>query len=360
MTLSLDKPSTVVIQPGTFVRPSGAQLRSVPDETSLLEVWWEVGPCLAYPKPDGWRLQVHKAGEVIRLFSRSGKDWAEVFPSVAQVICAQLADDRAILDTELVGFDINGAHTEPARLRRAAQYRCYVLDALYLDRMDLTPLPAQERVLYLQNHLHDALRGMVVLAEYTYISSQEEWLAFYQSCWARRREGFDGAIIKRLDAPYFADVLKVKPEDTIDAVVVGAYYDRRGAIRSLLLAMPDHQRRRWVPITKVARKNTDWDAVWTACQPHILDHCPLDMDKPPDLPDIWIAPEVVVTVPIQSRSLSSVDLQLVGVCTLREDKGPEDATPFEQILEVAGVTRKPLQLSLFEVMNADTADRWES
>ena len=74
-------------------------------------------------------------------------------------------------------------------------------------------------------------------------------------------EGFDGLIIKQLDTAYFTDVLKVKPEETVDTVVVGAERNLHGAVKTLLLAVPCHERNSWVPIAKVARTSTDWDTV---------------------------------------------------------------------------------------------------
>src|SRR5216683_1211660 len=92
---------------GVFVNPSGAQLRSASDEGSLLRIWQEAGECLGYPKPDGWRFQIHKLGAAVKLFSRTGKDWAAEFPYIVQIIRTQVEDEQAILDTELVGFDQN-------------------------------------------------------------------------------------------------------------------------------------------------------------------------------------------------------------------------------------------------------------
>lgn len=364
------------VQPGTFVSPTGANIRVVrleeasaregisAIEASAIEVWREVGPCLAYPKPDGWRFQVHKVGETIKLFSRTGRDWAKAFHSVVQSILAKLPDERAILDTELVGFDSLGRHLKPNKLPGAARYRCYVLDALYLNGLDLTSPPAKKRVPYIWEHLHDVFGGMFVFAEYTYISYQEQWVAFYQSCLYRRVDGFDGAIIKQLDAPYFVDVLKVKPEETVDAVVIGAFL-KGGVVSSLLLVAPDSQQH-WMSITEVHKHFTDWNNVWPACQSHIVDHRPPNLGYLPNVPHIWVLPKVVVEVklaewrPPRPSSPYPLRTDRIKRCTLREDKGPEAATAFEQVLQMAGVPHWPLgpaQLTLSGVMNFDSSDR---
>jgi len=348
-----------IVVPGEFISPSGAQLRSAPDENAVVKVWEEVGECLGYPKPDGWRIQVHKIRASIKLFSRKGIDYAGEYPSIVQMIRTQVEDDLAVLDTELVGFDRYGHHLAPTKLRNAAQYRCYLLDALYLSR-NLISLPTRNRVAFIREHLHKAFRGMFTFAEYTLIRSQDDLIRFYEACLVRRKDGFDGAIIKRLSTPYFTDALKLKNEDTTDAVVIGAYRDEKGAVQSLLLAVLFHELKLWVPIAKVTRKNTDWDTIWTACQPYMVDHRPSNIDEITDLPDIWITPQIVVEITmteLHSGKDYLVRAEYPRKCTLREDKGPEDTTSLEQILQIAGLTEimKILserstrqQLSLFE------------
>jgi ATP-dependent DNA ligase len=349
------------VQPGEYIRPPSAQLRSVPNgapESVLVEIWREVGTCLGGPKYDGWRFQIHKLGAVVKLFSRTGKDWAAEFPSIVQMIRTQVGDDQAILDTELVGFDQYGHHLEPSKLRYAFLYRCYLLDGLYLNRRNLTPLPTQERVSFIKEYLDEAFQGIFTPAEYTTIASQEDLIRLYQECRERREEGFDGMIIRPLDVPYQANIFKLKPEDSIDVVVVGAYWNEERTVSSLLLAVPSHEHNCWVPIAKVKRASTDWDTVWKACQPFLLNKRPEKLEDPPSPPDVWIAPEVVVAVTMTDLHPGKgylVRAEYTRNCVLREDKGPEEATPFEQVLQMADLTQrikmtseKSKQLSLFE------------
>lgn len=343
-------PPTVL--PGVFAQPAGARLRGAPNDEALVKVWDELGECLGYPKPDGWRIQIHKIGKLVKLFSRSGKDWAWAFPSIVKMILNQVEEDQVILDTELVGFDHNGKHLIPSRLRYAHQYRCYLLDALYLRGESLTSFPTSKRVRLMRDYLRDTFQGSFTLAEYTSIESEEDLIKFYQQCLTRKAEGFDGAIIKKLDTPYFTDVFKIKPEETVDAVVVGAERRPQGAIKALLLAVPCLERNSWVPIAKVARASTDWKAVWPACKLHILDKRPDNLENPSVMPDIWIAPKIVVTVKVTELKAGK-NYQVFGDgarnCVLREDKGPREATSFEQVLQLAGQCEipEPQQLSLF-------------
>lgn len=334
------EPSAVQhVQPGIFVQPTGAQLRSAPDETALSSVWEEVGACYGYAKPDGWRIQIHKQGDEINLFSRSGADWSTTFSSVAELIRTHVKYDQVILDAELVGFDHNGYHVSPSDLRNAPQYRCILLDALYLNNHDITTLPTRKRFELMWEYLRDMWWGeALVFANYTPICSEEELRSFYRECRRRRHEGFDGAIIKRLDAPYFTDALKIKPSDTIDAVVIGAYLNSEGEPKHLLLAVPSHEHKLWKPIAKITGKGTQWDAVWSACQPYLSNRRPLNLDYIPHKPHIWIIPEVVVTAQITELQLGKkypVYADAARGCVLREEKGPQEATSFELAYQIA-------------------------
>lgn len=348
---------------GKYIRPPHAQLKSILDEAleiALAEIWSEIGPCLGSPKADGWRIQIHKKGQEVILFSRSETIWTEVYPSVADMIRARVKYDQVILDTELVGFDKYGRHLEPSKLLHASRYHCYVLDALYLDGRNLIFLPTHERNSLIKEQLRNAFCEVFSFAEYSNLDSLADLISFYQRCRERRKEGFDGAILKRLDTPYFTEILKLKPEDTTDAVIIGAYRDEKGRVQSLLLAVLSYELKLWVPVAKVTRTNTDWDIIWTACQPFIVDHRPPHLDEIPEIPDIWITPQVVVEITMTELHPGKgylVRAEYPRKCTLREDKGYEDATSLEQILQTAGLTEtmktlseraKRQQLNLFE------------
>lgn len=341
MILKIDP--TPTIQVGTFVTPAGAQLKSVADEAALANVWKEVQRCFGYPKPDGWRMQIHKMGNEVFLFSRSGKDWTAEFSAVVTMI-RERVKDNVILDTELVGFDAQGAHVGPSKLRNASQYHCYLLDALYLHGQTIVDKPTKERVPLILEYLRDALYGTFTLVEYTPVESESDLASLYHQCRARQKEGFDGLIIKQLDTSYFTDVFKVKPEETIDAVVIGADRDKQGEIKTLLLAVPSYKRNSWVPIAKVAKKSTDWNAVWSACKEYILQQRPERLEDPPSPPNIWIAPEVVVTINttvLEPGTGYRIHAFAARNCVLREDKSPKEATSFEQLLEIAHLDEPP-------------------
>jgi DNA ligase 1 len=347
-----------IVRPGVFTNPSGAKLWSAVDEDSAVKLWSEIRTFIAYPKPDGWRFQAHKIGEMVKIFSRAKIDWSNKFPRVIDLLSSRLAFDHAILDIELVGFDRYGRHLEASTLRKAEDYQCIVLDALQLGDENITSLPTSERLSIIQDRLKGSLRDRFSLAEYRRIGSADEWRLFYQMCLARMKDGVDGAIVKLLDKPYFTPVIKVKPEEPVDAVVVGAYREKKGADRkliSLLLAVPDQKRNLWIPIGRVNRNSSGWDIIWKACEPFISSHRPVDLESPPEEPDVWVSPKIVVSAMIRWPSRSSsyasgVKLEAVKECRIRADKSADDATSFEQVLQLAGIKRAEPQQSLFDLI----------
>jgi len=338
LSADVSKVNISIVQLGVFVRPAGAQLRSATDESAFANLWKEVGACIGYAKPDGWRFQIHKQGNVVTLFSRSGKNWTGEFHTVVEMIKTQVACEQVILDVEIVGFDQQGHHLSPSELRNASSYRCYLLDILYLHDKDLTNESTKERVALLWEYLHDACWGSLIFANYTPISSLEDLVDFYLDCQEKRHLGFDGAILKDLGMTYFKDVLKVKPSDTIDAVVAGAYFEGE-RVSKLLLVLPSPTEQGWKPIAIVAGFGSSWNAVWSACQPYVTTNRIRNLDFVAQKPDFWIIPKVVVAVQMTELQLGSKKYKVYAEgaknCVLREDKGIDEATSFEQVYQIA-------------------------
>jgi DNA ligase 1 len=333
---------------GTFVKPSKAQLRSIRDEHALREVWQETGECIAYPKPDGWRMQVHKIGTEVKLFSRSGQDWTHEFSSAAQIIAASPLEADVILDTELVGYGKDKRHLQSHHLRHAPKHKFVILDLLQWGNQLTANKPTAERVRIIESKLADSLSEYFSLAEYTPISTFDGLSALYTQCLQRKHEGFDGMIVKDPAAPYASDVLKLKSEETIDAVVIGAYCNRAREVMSLLLAVPTSDRSEWIPIARVSKSKIDWPAVWHACQSYLEPGITPDTRLSSRAPDLWIEPRIVLQVAFtrfQKGVGYALRAEYARECVLREDKDAGEATTFDQVLKIAGIPADDLPLS---------------
>ena len=88
-------------------------------------------------KFDGFRIQLHKAGDEVRLFSRNGKDFTDRFPSIAAAV-RRLAAKDAVIDGELVSCDETDKPDFYALMRRRTSGLCvWCFDLLMLGGRDL-------------------------------------------------------------------------------------------------------------------------------------------------------------------------------------------------------------------------------
>jgi ATP-dependent DNA ligase len=333
----------VSVTPGNFVRPPRAALRDI-RSTRIAEVWRDVGHCLVYPKADGWRLQVHVLGDGVRLFSRTGVDWAAKLPGIARAFQRFVGDGAAVLDVEAVALDARGAFLEPEHVPTAPQHRCFILDVLYLHGADRTRVRTERRVLLLHEAFGERAAAEVVVAAHRLVTSSDELRAQYDHSMAIGHQGFDGLIVKRLSARYFDLALKLKPKDTIDAVVTGAERDERGEIVRLAVAVRASDGG-LTSLGHVHRTEVDaprWAAIWAACERHVAADGQVRLYGRRQA--IQIAPQVVVRVDVTTvRGLA----RYLRGAMLREDKGPEEATTLDEVDQIAASSIGQ-QLDLFD------------
>jgi bifunctional non-homologous end joining protein LigD len=84
-------------------------------------------------KHDGWRAQLHKAGDVVTIYSRNGNDVTQRFKSVAEAV-AKLPAHSVIMDAEIIACDADGVPDFYALMHRAPHGCCaYCFDLLELD-----------------------------------------------------------------------------------------------------------------------------------------------------------------------------------------------------------------------------------
>ncbi|WP_206242927.1 DNA ligase D [Novosphingobium terrae] len=172
-------------------------------------------------KFDGYRILAAVAGQTVRLFTRSGLDWTEKFPAIAQALTGLDLPD-ALIDGEIVALDGNGnpnfsALQASLKGDGQAPMAFFTFDLLRLAGQDLKPLPNIERKERLEALLADAQPPLHV-ADHV-IGSGEALLT------AMCRAGQEGIIAKRIDAPYRGtrgrDWLKIKCTLRQEFVILG-------------------------------------------------------------------------------------------------------------------------------------------
>jgi bifunctional non-homologous end joining protein LigD len=149
-------------------------------------------------KFDGFRIQLHKWGEEVRLFSRNGKDFTERFPSIAAAVFA-LPTAHAVIDGEVVAFDETGAPDFYSLLLHRATGVCvWCFDLLALDVKDLREAALEERKERLSALLSAAGNERLRMSE-----SFDDGVKLLEAAGRMRLEGI---VSKKRSAPYVGGI----------------------------------------------------------------------------------------------------------------------------------------------------------
>jgi DNA ligase-1 len=224
-------------------------------------------------KLDGARVQAHKSGAEIRIYTRALNDVTASVPEIVEALQA-LPARELILDGEAIALGPGGVpqpfqatmrrfgrKLDVPRLRAELPLAAYFFDCLYRDGAALVGQPARLRFDALDAVLPAAL--VVPRLVTSDIGAAED---FYADALAR---GHEGVMLKALDAPYEAggrgaSWLKVKRVHTLDLVVLAAEWGhgrRRGWLSNLHLGARDAAGG-WVMLGKTFKGMTDELLAW--------------------------------------------------------------------------------------------------
>jgi ATP-dependent DNA ligase I len=192
-------------------------------ETGLASVEWKL---------DGARIQVHRDGDDVRVYTRNLNDITDRLPRIVDAVRA-LAPSRLVFDGESIGFHDDGRPRRfqdtmsrfgsgPASLGATApgtlQLQAFFFDVLHVDGDDLVDAPLRDRIAVLDEIAHGYRLPAVITEDPT------EAEAFARGALSA---GHEGVMVKALDSPYQAGRRgaawrKVKPVRTLDLVVLAA------------------------------------------------------------------------------------------------------------------------------------------
>jgi DNA ligase-1 len=294
-------------------------------------------------KLDGARVQVHKAGDEVRVFSRRMNEVGDSLPEVIEAVRA-LPVRSAVLDGEAIALRPDGApqpfqvtmrrfgrrQDDPA-LRRALPLSVFFFDCLHLDGEDLIDKPARERL--------DALDGRLpaaVVVPRLVTTDPGAAQAFLDDALAR---GHEGVMVKSLAAPYEAGRrgagwLKVKPAHTLDLVVLAAEWGhgrRTGKLSNLHLGARDPTGG-FVMLGKTFKGMSDEMLAWQT--EHLL-----GLETSRDGHVVHVRPELVVEIAFDgvqrsSRYPGGMALRFARVKGYRPDKSAAEADSVEAVRDI--------------------------
>ncbi|WP_297468925.1 ATP-dependent DNA ligase [Thermococcus sp.] len=341
----------VTIQIGKPIRPMLAQnAASVKD--ALIEMGGEAAFEIKY---DGARVQVHRDGDNVIIYSRRLENVTRSIPEIVEAVKASLKPSKVIVEGELVAVGENG-RPRPfqyvlRRFRRKYNIEEMIekiplelnlFDILYVEGESLIDTPFRERRKRLEESVNES--GKIKLAEQLVTKKVEEAEKFYK----RALElGHEGLMAKRLDSIYEPGNrgkkwLKIKPTmENLDLVIIGAEWGegrRAHLLGSFLVAAYDPNSGEFVPVGKVGSGFTDEDLIEFT-----------KMLKPLIVREegkfVEIEPKVVIEVTYQEiqkspKYKSGFALRFPRFVALREDKSPEEADTIDRIAQLYELQEK--------------------
>lgn len=321
------------------IQPMLAQ--SAADVTDALS---QLGEAALEYKLDGARIQVHKAGDDVRVFSRQLNDVTVAVPEVVAG-ARRLPVREAILDGEAIAlrptgwplpFQVTmrrfGRKLDVDRLKAELPLSSFFFDVLYADGAPLLDGPYRERFAALAAAVPATERVPQIVT-----ADPKEAEGFFERALAA---GHEGLMAKALAAPYEAGArggawLKVKPVQTLDLVVLAADWGhgrRRGWLSNLHLGARDPDAGGFVMLGKTFKGMTDEMLAWQTTKL-------LELETRRDGHTVYVRPELVVEVAFNDIQASpqypgGLALRFARVKRYRPDKGPDLADTIATVRDV--------------------------
>ena len=301
----------------------------------------ELGTAVFEWKLDGARVQVHRDGDRVAVYTRSLNDVTAAVPEVVEALLSILARD-VILDGEVIALDTEarplafqdtmrrfGKRLDVATLRATLLLSPFFFDVLRVDGEDLLDRPLTERLERL-----DALVPATMRVPRLTTSDPAEAQRFQADAVER---GHEGVMAKSPAAPYAAGRrgsawLKIKTPRTLDLVVLAAEWGsgrRKGWLSNLHLGARDPESGGFIMLGKTFKGMTDEILEWQttelqARETHREGHI------------VFVRPELVVEVAFNEVQRSSqypggVTLRFARIKGYRPDKRAAEADTIEAV-----------------------------
>ncbi len=363
----IKKFQVVVFEP---IRPMLAERLASPEE--ILDKLG--GKCVAEYKYDGERVQLHKKGNEVVLFSRRLENISDQYPDAVDLVKKHVTAKEAILEGECVAMDLETGEMRPFQelMHRRRKYgieeamnqypvSLFMFDALYSDGKDYTREPYPIRRKALEKAI--AKSDRITLAKHVIARNAKQLEAFFEEA---IEDGCEGLMCKAMgkESVYQAGArgwlwIKYKRDyksemtDTVDLVVVGAFHGRgkrAGNYGALLLASYNIRADTFETVTKCGTGFTDKDL---AQLPEMLrkHEIPRKHSRVQSTleADVWFEPAVVLEIlgaeitlsPIHTCAMDSIRKgsglairfpRFTG--KYRTDKAAEDATASVEVVEM--------------------------
>ena len=328
---------------GTAVQPMLAAAAPSPEEA----VRRSGLPAVVDAKLDGVRVQVHRDGDEVAVFTRSLDDITARLPDVVAV-ARSLPHTRLVLDGEVLALRADGTpeafQVVASRTMSASDpaggsgpLRVFFFDLLHVDGRDLLDEPLQERLAVMETVVPAVLR----VPRRTCQDADAVGAAFAEAV----QQGYEGVVVKNLTAPYAAGRrdagwVKVKPRHTFDLAVVAAEWGhgrRQGRLSNLHLAARDPATGGFVMLGKTFKGLTDELLGWQTEQ--LLAR---EVRRTPGT--VHVHPPLVVEIAVDGLQASTrypggVALRFARVLRYRTDKNHHEVDTLATVRALGGPLR---------------------
>jgi DNA ligase 1 len=314
------------------LRPVLPMLASTSDDVAA--AMSAVGAAAIEWKLDGARVQAHRRGDEVRLFTRNLNDVTERLPAVRAVVLG-LDVEQVVLDGEVMGVSDSGpdafqttmstfGRRTPVPERTALGV--WFFDCLHLDGADLLDRPLLDRSAALDRIGAPRVPSLVT-------DDVEAAAAFQAGALAA---GHEGVMVKAVHSPYEAGRRgaawrKVKPVHTLDLVVLGAEWGsgrRRGWLSNLHLGARDPGGGH-VMVGKTFKGLTDALLEWQTAE--LLARESARHDHVVEIDPPLVVEIAVDGVQTSTRYAGGVALRFARVRRYRDDKDPADADTIDAV-----------------------------
>ena len=324
-------------------------------------------------KYDGFRVQIHKNGEEVRMFSRNLEEMTHMFPELTQAVRKQIKAKTVILDSEALAYNPESEEFLPFQettkrrrkhgieeMAKSLPLKAFVFDILYKDGVSLIDLPLTKRMEILKQVLPED--DVLIRTKNQTVNDAKTLSLLLEDAISK---GLEGLVIKKLESPYEAGArnfnwVKLKRHssgelnDTIDCVILG-YISGKGkraafGAGALLVGVYDQELDEFVSVSKIGTGLTDeeWKEVHKRADKISLEQKPARVSSN-IIPSVWIRPEIVIEVladeitrsPIHTAGKTETEpgyaLRFPRLVSFRSlDKKAEDATSVVELIEMYG------------------------
>lgn len=301
-------------------------------------------------KLDGARIQAHKGGDEVKVFTRNLRDVTAAVPEVVDV-CRGMRIGEAILDGEVIALGPDGSphpfqttmqrfgrRLDVDRLRVELPLTPFFFDLLYAEGESLMDHPQGERMSRLAS-----IAGANVVPRMVR-PTREEAARFLAETLAR---GHEGVMAKALDSGYSAGRrgrawMKVKVARTLDLVVLAAEWGhgrRKGLLSNLHLGARDPVSGGFVMLGKTFKGLTDETLAWQTVRF-------LELEAGRDEHTVYLRPEMVVEIAFNELQESphypgGLALRFARVKGYRPDKPASEADTIDAVRAIHRAATRP-------------------